>query len=717
MFLPCSCLPCWRFWHAKPAAKDSRRNLLRVPTGVLAFRARSLDSQAYTPKTRGPQDARQRKIIYLVRHAEAWHNVEEKAAETKALLSGGDAKAANLARRRALANPVFLDAPLSEIGTKQVMLTADHFANLLKGTHYQPPELVLVSPLERALQTATLLFPNHPRILAKEILREKRTGLPCDERKAVWELANNFPQVDFEDISKADVASGGGSWDFQAHLLETNADVAIRAKCALEKIYAESATSIAVVTHKGFLRELQTGPWARLLESNGQELPAVFKNAEVRVCEVEWIGDGEPRVHERLLQDATWRPLMTVEELSSPQASAYKRSTSWPKWEAFNTWPHCMSVGVSSEAAEGDAVEAAWKAMQDQLDGVCDFALVFGDSNLNGEAVAASLNKIRGTACVAGGSSSHGVLTSKGPGRLGVLGFRNMARHIHVGQASGAAGPGARVAGATAARAAVRRTMSSKSPDLLLLSVAPGCEDDVLQGIRDVCGDVPVLGGSSADNSVRDHYRPGSGWQLHGGPDGCGVLSDGVVIAAIWLAWDSHAACFLSQCYAEASNEGMITKADGRLLIEIDHRPAAEVLSEWSGFAFRPLVPYKLALEENGAVRIVQAKRILPNGVVECFGTVDLTRVTLMRAKASDTSGAAAELASKARQSVCFPVEGAAVFSSAVAMADLPDMTVLQHVLSRELPIFMCCFTLGQQGMHHGVALHDNSMTNIVVFG
>ena len=39
---------------------------------------------------------------------------------------------------------------------------------------------------------------------AREFLREKRTGLPCDERKHSRDLVTQFPHVDFSDIVERD---------------------------------------------------------------------------------------------------------------------------------------------------------------------------------------------------------------------------------------------------------------------------------------------------------------------------------------------------------------------------------------------------------------------------------------------------------------------------------------------------------------------------------
>lgn len=160
-----------------------------------------------------------KKVIYYVRHAEATHNVKEREA-IKAVIATGemDKKRHEQARRAVLQqDPSLKDAPLSEDGTEQARTSGKKLAALFKSSPPTPrrnrktaapfsrPDVVLVSPLRRALMTATELFYHQseddgsdpPMFLAIEALREKRTGLACDERSTVFELMAEFPHVDF----------------------------------------------------------------------------------------------------------------------------------------------------------------------------------------------------------------------------------------------------------------------------------------------------------------------------------------------------------------------------------------------------------------------------------------------------------------------------------------------------------------------------------------
>ena len=228
------------------------------------------------------------KVIYLVRHAEAMHNVEEKRVVGLSLEAGLSKSEADLARKTALeTNDALKDAPLSTGGHQQIQSALEGYQRLLDRTPYCAPEIVLVSPLRRTLQTATRLFGSAVRIVAVELLREKRTGMACDERSSVAELAAEFPQVEFQEIeawiSTGEVVPEG----------EDNAAVRKRAARFLDDdLPRREASTLAVVSHKGYLRELRAMLKERAdnkhsnlqldFDLNLEVTGTVFGNAEAR---------------------------------------------------------------------------------------------------------------------------------------------------------------------------------------------------------------------------------------------------------------------------------------------------------------------------------------------------------------------------------------------------------------------------------------------------
>jgi broad specificity phosphatase PhoE len=93
-------------------------------------------------------------------------------------------------------DPLQFDAPLSEFGRGQV--SQARFA-----LERYPVEIVLTSPLTRALQTAHGLFgghPNLPRIQVAPLLRE-RVENSCDIGRAPAALAEEFPSIDLSQLN------------------------------------------------------------------------------------------------------------------------------------------------------------------------------------------------------------------------------------------------------------------------------------------------------------------------------------------------------------------------------------------------------------------------------------------------------------------------------------------------------------------------------------
>ncbi|CAL9214360.1 unnamed protein product [Arabidopsis halleri] len=125
------------------------------------------------------------KIIHLLRHGQALHNVE---AEKD---------------RNALLSPHLFDAPLTDHGHQQVENLRERvvLSGLLKRV-----ELVVTSPLFRTMQTAVGVFGNEyeqpsmtnsPPILALEVARDRNGVRPPDMRRNISEYQTLFPTIDF----------------------------------------------------------------------------------------------------------------------------------------------------------------------------------------------------------------------------------------------------------------------------------------------------------------------------------------------------------------------------------------------------------------------------------------------------------------------------------------------------------------------------------------
>ena len=166
-------------------------------------------------------------------------------------------------------NVAWLDSRLTDLGQSQ----AKSLRPSLEGV---PIDVVLVSPLSRAILTGLLAIPPGPRFIVHDDVRERIGTHPCDQRRSRTELASDFPSVDFSPLS----TEHDERWSPER---EPWADLVARAGGVLETLQARPERSIAIVTHNDFLQALLLdGPLAlaspslRKLFGNAEHLPLVM---------------------------------------------------------------------------------------------------------------------------------------------------------------------------------------------------------------------------------------------------------------------------------------------------------------------------------------------------------------------------------------------------------------------------------------------------------
>lgn len=131
------------------------------------------------------------KTIHFQRHGQGYHNV---VCEMWRELG----QPVNLDSHDAALNPMkrleVMDAPLTEVGRQQCMARSAQASRL-------NPEIMVVSPLLRTLQTAQLSFgaAHHRAIpwVAHEGCREDLGVLICNKRQTSSQLQSVYPNVDF----------------------------------------------------------------------------------------------------------------------------------------------------------------------------------------------------------------------------------------------------------------------------------------------------------------------------------------------------------------------------------------------------------------------------------------------------------------------------------------------------------------------------------------
>ena len=152
----------------------------------------------------------------------------------------------NAAWRLTGSDPLHFDAPLSTVGTEQVRDARAAMAAL-------PIDVVVSSPLTRALQTAQGLFDGHPRsppIIVHPMLRE-RVENSCDVGRSPRALASDFPSLDVAHLDEI-WWHAEGSPDPRGICVEPVESVAARALKFKDYLRSRPERCIAVVGHGTF---------------------------------------------------------------------------------------------------------------------------------------------------------------------------------------------------------------------------------------------------------------------------------------------------------------------------------------------------------------------------------------------------------------------------------------------------------------------------------
>ena len=247
------------------------------------------------------------------------------------------------ARKSVLADETLRDAKLSEKGREEAQEAHEKLQMILSEHPELPrPSYVVVSPLTRTLETCDIIFPDHNDIHVRSAIAERKTLKPPDTRSHVSQLSQrksfqhfSMNELRVESMNNLEGGGSNGDGDGDGHTQQQNIENAQtnigdctfcngkgpkhnstqqivlmqedtedpHAKWAtwatpadqwkeedkaelrrrtgrIAELLAESdSTSVAVVTHKGYLRELERGPL-------GNPDAVEFKNAEIRIYKI-----------------------------------------------------------------------------------------------------------------------------------------------------------------------------------------------------------------------------------------------------------------------------------------------------------------------------------------------------------------------------------------------------------------------------------------------
>lgn len=331
-----------------------------------------------------------------------------------------------------------------------------------------------------------------------------------------------------------------------------------------------------------------------------------------------------------------------------------------------------------------------------------------------------------------GASSCRGVMTDRGmldadDTAIGV--FAVWDARGAFGSAMAPLGDCPRTAACDATRTALARAgRPGEAPGLLWLSAAPGQEEAVLDGIRDVVGHrVLIVGASAADAAMT------GGWSVFSHD---GVTAAGVAVSVLFPS--APVASVFGSGYAPTGHSGTVTAAQGLSLQTIDGRPAAEVYGEWRGdpapwpavgrraiLSEAALAPLGRRLSEIDGIEtylLAHPAAICPDGSLELFSAIRAgERLHLMTGSQASLVQRAGRIASRSRERLgearC---AGALVVYCAGCMLAVRDrMPEVVDTIRESLGSapFLGVFSYGEQGEPlDGGAMHANLMISCTTF-
>ncbi len=397
-----------------------------------------------------------------------------------------------------------------------------------------------------------------------------------------------------------------------------------------------------------------------------------------------------------------------------------------------------VGCGWSENNDEVKAVEEAVSSVRTQLGGKSpDFAVLFSTVGYDSNKVLSEVSSLLPGVQVYGGTSCLAVQTKEGfhvgeKGSLALLAVASKNISFGVGGVSIDDFTSAREAGKAAIQAAIDAAGEKGVPKIVLMTGSVGHEEELLAGIEEVIGkDVPVLGGSAGDNTITGEWK-----QFANG----NVYSNGISLTAIYtdlkVGWAYEAG------YLRSENRGTITRAEGRIIYEIDNRPAAEVYNEWTGstvvaeeletggsiLSDASYYPLAKIIKNEGEEYTLSIHPLSINATdhsLEVFANVEEgDEVLLMHGdwelllnRALTTPTKALESENLSKEDVSFGIYTHCAGSMlAIPEDERPKMPVLVKTAIGDAP-FIGTFTFGEQGHIQGVGnLHGNLVNSMIVF-
>lgn len=382
----------------------------------------------------------------------------------------------------------------------------------------------------------------------------------------------------------------------------------------------------------------------------------------------------------------------------------------------------CVGYGWSTNGLPNVAVQEAAAKIKEVLgENEPEFILLFCSSKYDEEAVLREVNRQFPHAKVHGGTSPIGVLSPRGfhiseNGSLVMMGIHSTRITFGVGYASFDELP-PEDAGEVAVRRAIEDAgIEEKLPELILVMMAFGKEEYALRGIARVVGEnVPVFGGGSG------YDGPDGSWKQFANDS---VLSNGISVVAVYT--DLLTCHGYSFSYEVMEYVGKITRAQDRIIYEIDGRPAAEVYTSWTGGLISETYYWPLAKIVRGPLgkmcRVLMYPASLENGAIRVYAEVeDGMDIMLLHGTWELLLNQPRMVASRAVEGCIGEKSFSVFYTCAGTIRGVPEgeRAEITHQLNQVLgdTPFIGTLVFGAQGFLEGVGnIHGNLVSSIVVF-
>lgn len=384
----------------------------------------------------------------------------------------------------------------------------------------------------------------------------------------------------------------------------------------------------------------------------------------------------------------------------------------------------------SQQAAEEIAGQLAANAAREKVRGGFVYCSVDVDVPGLVEALGRALPGIPfvgATSCVGVGSARG---FTRGPAAVSALWLAGDDVHFSVA-ALEAGSDSAEQGRELAERAAAG--LGGKTPRFAILHSTPGGEEALVRGIHAVLPkEAILLGGSAADDDLSGKWLAFA--------SGGFVSGSGAALAV--CNWPGRLATGYQAGASITQLEGTVTRAEGRVIYEIDGKPAAEVYDRWidgklsraleSGGSvlgdttLTPLGVFRGRQGEAGSFVMIHPERVLhPSKALTTFAEVhEGEHVVLMRSSRAGLVGRSAGLAERAlAETKLAPseVRGALLVYCAGSMLTIQEQTSDMLAGLRAVTGGAPCvsgFFYGEQGCAvPGRADHGNLMTGVLLFG